>query len=153
VDADTTRIIEALDSFYCDNVVAGLWADAVANRLEGQALILLADELQEVSGQARAAARRLADRIGELGGAITADPAQLLGRRPGEIRFALPDCSDVRSISLGGLERLDITRAYQRFLDEVRGKDDLSFHLVLTLLAAETRRKTDIEAAMSGGGT
>ena len=67
-------VMDALDSFYCHNVIAALWADAVANRLEGMAIYLLSDEIPEVAEHARAAARRLADRIGDLGGAITADP-------------------------------------------------------------------------------
>ena len=87
-------VIEALDSFYCHNVVAGLWADAAANRLQGMAIYLLSDELPEVADHARAAARRLADRIGDLGGAITGDPRQLLDRAPGDTEFTIPDCSD-----------------------------------------------------------
>jgi len=61
-------VIERLDSFYCHNVLVGLWADAAANRLEGMAIYLLSDELPEVADYTRAAARRLADRIGDLGG-------------------------------------------------------------------------------------
>lgn len=67
-------VIDALDSFYCHNVVAALWADAVANRLEGPAIYLLSDEIPEVAEHARAAAARLADRIGDLGGAVTLIP-------------------------------------------------------------------------------
>lgn len=33
-DLPVQDVIDALDSFYCHNVVAGLWADAVANRLQ-----------------------------------------------------------------------------------------------------------------------
>ena len=93
-DLDVRDVIETLDSFYCHNVVVSLWADAVANRLEGMALYLLNDELQEVAGHAREAARRLADRIGDLGGAITADPRQLVDPSPGGSEFTIPDCSD-----------------------------------------------------------
>jgi hypothetical protein len=50
-----TEIIDALDSFYCYNITAALWADAVINRLEGLATFLLGDELAEVVGRARAA--------------------------------------------------------------------------------------------------
>jgi hypothetical protein len=64
-----TEIIDALDSFYCYNITAALWADAVINRLEGLATFLLGDELAEVADRARAAARRPADRIGDLRGA------------------------------------------------------------------------------------
>ena len=93
-DLNIKDVIDVLDSFYCHNVVAGLWADAVANRLQGMAIYLLSDELPEVADHARAAARRLADRIGDLGGAITGDPRLLLDRAPGGTEFTIPDCSD-----------------------------------------------------------
>ena len=145
------NLIDDLDSFYCHNIVASLWADAVANRLEGMAIYLLSDELPEVAEHARAAARRLADRIGDLGGAVTADPRQLLDRAPGDSEFTIPDCSDPRAITSYALRRLDvIITAYQAFLDTVRGRDDVSFALVVGLLAAETHRRADVMAALAG---
>jgi ferritin-like protein len=144
-------VIETLDSFYCHNALVGLWADAAANRLEGMAIYLLSDELPEVADHARAAARRLADRIGDLGGAITADPRQLIDRAPGENEFTIPDCSDPRAITTYALQRLNtIIAAYQDFLDKTRGQDDVSFALVVDLLAAETHRRADIVAALAG---
>lgn len=119
------------------------------NRLESLAIFLLGDELAEIADRARAAERRLADRIGDLGGAITADPRQLLDRSI-PVEFVLPDCSDVASIGEYGLQRLNaIIGAYQAFLDRVRGTDDLSFHLVLDLLAAETHQRADLQAALA----
>lgn len=150
-DLGTQDVIDALDSFYCYNMVAALWADAVANRLEDLAIYLLSDELPEVAGHARASAARLAEWIGDLGGAITADPRQLIDRAPGDIEFAIPDCSDPRAITTYALQRLDIIiAAYQAFLDKVRGRDDVSFALVVGLLAAETHRRADITAALAG---
>jgi ferritin-like protein len=150
-DLNAQDVIGALDSFYCHNHVVALWADAVANRLEGMAIYLLSDELPEVAGHARKAARRLADRIGDLGGAITADPRQLLDRAPGSYEFTIPDCSDPRAIISYALGRLDsIITAYQDFLDRVRGRDDVSFALVVGLLAAETHRRADAQAALAG---
>ena len=150
-DLNIKGVIDALDSFYCHNVVAVLWADAVANRLQGIAIYLLSDELPEVADHARAAARRLADRIGDLGGAITGDPRQILDRAPGGIEFTIPDCSDPQAITSYALQRLNvIIAAYQDFLDQVRGRDDVSFALVVGLLAAEAHRRADIEAALAG---
>jgi ferritin-like protein len=150
-DAASQRVIDDLDSFYCHNVVASLWADAVANRLEGMAIYLLSDELPEVAEHARAAARRLADRIGDLGGAVTADPRELLDRAPGDTEFTIPDCSDPGAIAGYALGRLDvIIAAYQAFLDRVRGRDDVSFALVVGLLAAEAHRRADVTAALAG---
>ena len=142
-------VIEALDSFYCHNVIVSLWADAVANRLEGLAIYLLSDELPEVAEHARQAAARLAVRIGDLGGAITADPRQLIDRAPGTIEYTIPDCSDPRAIITYGLQRLNtIIDAYQDFLDKIRGRDDVSFALVVGLLATETHRRADVVAAL-----
>lgn len=87
-DLNIKAVIDALDSFCCHNVIVSLWADAVANRLEGLAIYPLSDELPEVAEHARKAAARLADRIGDLGGAITADPRQLLDRAPGNYDVA-----------------------------------------------------------------
>jgi ferritin-like protein len=150
-DIATQKVIDDLDSFYCHNVVVSLWADAVVNRLEGMAIYLLSDELPEVAEHARAAARRLADRIGDLGGAITADPRQLIDRAPGGTEFTIPDCSDPRAIIGYAVHRLDhIIAAYQAFLDTVRGRDDVSFALVVGLLAAEAHRRADAQAALAG---
>jgi ferritin-like protein len=150
-DSTAQKVIDDLDSFYCHNIVASLWADAVANRLEGMAIYLLSDELPEVAESARAAARRLADRIGDLGGAVTADPRQLLDRAPGGTEFTIPDCSDPRAIASYALGRLNaIIAAYQAFLDTVRGRDDVSFALVVSLLAGEAHRRADVVAALAG---
>lgn len=144
-------VIDTLDSFYCANIVVSLWADAVANRLQGWAIYLLSDELPEVADHAREAARHLADRIGDLGGEVTGDPRRLLDRAPGDHEFTIPDCSDPRAIISYAREQLNVMiAAYQAFLDKVRGHDDVSFALVVKLLAAETHRRADIEAAMAG---
>jgi ferritin-like protein len=149
-DLNIKAVIDALDSFYCHNVIVSLWADAVANRLEGLAIYLLSDELPEVAEHARKAAARLADRIGDLGGAITADPRQLLDRAPGNYEFAIPDCSDPRAITSYALQRLNvIIAAYQAFLDKIRGRDDVSFALVVGLLATETHRRADVAPALA----
>ena len=42
-----------------------------------------------------------------------------------------------------------IITTYQAFLDKVRGHDDVSFALVVDLLAAETHRRADAEAALA----
>lgn len=145
----TNLTIKTLDAFYCANVVVSLWADAVGNRLEGPAIYLLTDELAEVSEHARAAAHQLAERIGDLGGAITADPGQLLDARPGDNDFELPDCGDVRSITELGLRELNVMiAAYEEFLGRVRDTDPVSHQLVTRLLGDETHRRADIEAAL-----
>jgi hypothetical protein len=70
--ADRDTVVDALDRLYCRHLVAMHWALAVGNRLEGQPLFLLTDELNEVLDDSLDAARRLADRIAELDGAVGA---------------------------------------------------------------------------------
>lgn len=43
-----------------------------------------------------------------------------------------------------------IIAAYQAFLDKVRGRDDVSFAPVVGLLAAQTHRRADAQAALAG---
>lgn len=107
---------------------------------------------RKVAEHARAAAASLADRIGDLGGEITADPRELIDRAPGTYEYAIPDCSDPRAITTYALERLNIIiDAYQDFLDKIRGRDDVSFALVVRLLGAETHRRADVIAALAQG--
>ena len=148
---DAAEIVSHLDSFYAQNVVNALWADAVANRVEGPVLFLLPEELSEVASFARASAARLAERIGDLGGAVTADPTELVARSVSGA-FTLPgNCADLKSILDNAATVLDLLIAsYQDFLDLVRARDDVSYHLVVKLLAAELHRRADIEAALSG---
>jgi hypothetical protein len=46
-----------------------------------------------------------------------------------------------------------IIAAYQAFLDKIRGRDDVSFALVVGLLATETHRRADVAAALAGQET
>ncbi len=92
----------------------------------------------------------MVDRIGDLSGAVTADPRRLLDRARGDHEFSTPDCSNPRAITGYAPQRLDVmSAAYQAFLDRVRGHDDVSFALVVGLLAAETHRRADVEAALA----
>ena len=70
---------------------------------------------------------------------------------PCDVEFTIPDCSSPQAIARYALHRLDIIiDAYQTLLDKVRGRDDVSFALVVDLLAAETHRRADIIAALAG---
>jgi ferritin-like protein len=144
------EIVEALDSFYCYNLVAFHYSRAVENRLEGQASFLLGDELEEVAGQSLQAAKKLADRIGELGGVVRADPTLLVRNSPlGE--YSIPDSTRDVGVILGhALGRIcTIIGEYGAFLEQVRGRDEISHRLVLDLLKEQVRRESEIEAALA----
>jgi ferritin-like protein len=152
--SDATKLkslIDRLDELHNANMVVMHWSHAVQNRLEGQALYLLNEELSQVAQQSLSDARLLADRIAELGGAITADPADMVDRSPFD-RFALPgDPSAVSSILGYALQQLrEMIRAYAQVADIVRGRDDLTYVLVVKLLGHVVRREDEIESALSG---
>ena len=75
---DVEEIVDTLDSYYCYNLVVMHFSHALRNRLEGQAAFLLGDELEENAEQGLKAAKKLADRIGDLGGVVSADPTQFV---------------------------------------------------------------------------
>jgi ferritin-like protein len=118
-------------------------------RLEGQAAFLLPEELEEVIDQSLKSARAIADRIGELGGAGTGDPTEVVARS-GTGEFRLTPASDIGAILGYALEQTRaIIRSYGEFLDHTRGEDEVSHRLVLKLLRQEVARETDLEAALA----
>jgi hypothetical protein len=148
-DTATTEIIDTLDSFYCykrhrrpmgrrgDQPARGP-GDLPARRRTGRGRRPRPRRRTSAGGPDR-----------RPRGGITADPRQLPDRSV-PVEFALPDCSDATSIGEYGLQRLNIIiGAYETFLDRVRGTDDLSFHTVLDLLAAETHQRADLQAALA----
>lgn len=152
-DLAAQELIDDLDSFYCHNHLVALWAAAVANRLEALGSTCSATKFPRLPSTLVRRHAAWADRIGDLGGAVTADPRPLIERAPGTNEFTIPDCSDPRAITSYALQRLDvIVTAHQAFLDKVRGRDDVSFALVVRLLGAETHRRADVLATLAGQG-
>ena len=146
---DVEEIVDTLDSYYCYNLVVMHFSHALRNRLEGQAAFLLGDELEENAEQGLKAAKKLADRIGDLGGVVSADPTQFVERSPLE-EFSLPDSNSEVGVILGFvLERIRmIIGEYGAFLERVRGRDEISHLLVLDLLKEQGARESEIEAAL-----
>jgi bacterioferritin len=146
---DVQELMDTLDGYYCYYVRALHWTHAVLNRLEGQAALVLTDELEEVAEQCLKNATAIAERIGELGGAVTGDPTHVVARSPAGA-FSLPSSnSDVGAILGYALEQTRaIIGAYGECLDRTRGKDELTHRLVLKLLQQEVTHETDLEAAL-----
>jgi hypothetical protein len=87
-DIEPEEVVRRLDGFY-SYIMVVQFCYALETWLEGQASFLLGDELEEVAEEALQAAKRLADRIGELGGAVTAYPSRLIERSPLP-KFSMP---------------------------------------------------------------
>jgi DNA-binding ferritin-like protein len=99
------------------------WSQAVLSRLEGPALFVLPDELEEVADQCLKNTKEIAERIGELGGAVTGDPTEFIARsRTGEFRLPASN-SDIAGIVGYALEQTRaIISPYGESLERTRAK-------------------------------
>jgi ferritin-like protein len=150
VEISAADVAEELDRLYCYHLVTFCWASGMGVRLEGQALFLLGDELAEVGEESLAAARQLAERVGELGGTVTIDPSAFVRRSPAGT-LAVPDqAREVAPILRYALEQVRIgLGAYGKLLDRTRGRDDLTHRLLVKLARQLAARETDLEGALA----
>jgi bacterioferritin len=79
---DIQEIIDLLDSFHAQSWVVVHFSLALKNRLEGQAAFLLSKELEEKAEESTKHAKKLAERIAELGGTWPLDIGQAFFRKP-----------------------------------------------------------------------
>jgi ferritin-like protein len=146
---DAAEVAGELDRLYCYEQVVVHWCKAVENRVSGFAAFVLPDELAEVAGQASTVATRLAARIAQLGGEITADPSEFVERAPID-RFALPqDFADpigILTIAIG-YERSAIT-SYDQLAERLRADDAVTHRLLTKILAAKLAREDEIESVL-----
>jgi ferritin-like protein len=143
------EIARLLDSLYAYEMVAMHYSLAVLNRLEGQASIVLEDAFEKKIKQSFEHARTIADRIGQLGGAITADPSLLVEIAPTK-DFTLPKSNaDVREILSHTLQQLQVgIRAYDGVLSQLKDKDEVTYHLLLDVVRDHIDSEDEIEVAL-----
>jgi bacterioferritin len=117
------------------------------NRLEGQAAFLLSKELEGKAQESMKHAKKLAERIAELGGIGTADPTEFVMLSPLK-RFSMPSStSDVNEILCFILKlEQSIIKTYGDFLDRIRDKDDITYHVLREILEDEVKRESEIES-------
>src|ERR671914_2966202 len=147
------EIIDTLDSFHALSWVVALFSFGLKNRLEGQAAFLLSKELEDKAQESMKHAKKLAERIAELGGIETADPTEFAMLSPLK-RFSMPSSnSDVNEI-LPFILKLEqsIIKTYGDFLDRIRDKDDITYHVLLEILEDEIKRENEIESVLTAGG-
>lgn len=144
-----TELVDELDRLYCYEQVVAHWCDAVENRLTGLAAFVLPDELAEVASAARTVGDRLAARIAQLDGTITADPSEFVSRAPID-GFELPvnfaDLAEILAVAIG-YERAVIVR-YGELVDRLREVDIVSYRLLAKILSDKLAREDEIEAVL-----
>ena len=150
---EVQEIIDTLDSFHAQSWVVVHFSLALKNRLEGQAAFLLSKELEDKAQESTKHAKKLAERIAELGGTETGDPTEFVMLSPLK-RFSMPSSnSDVNEILSFVLElEQSIIRTYGDFLHRIRDKDDVTYHVLREILEDEVRRESEIESILTVDG-
>src|ERR687891_1627884 len=121
---EVQEVIDTLDSFHALSWVVALFSLGLKNRLEGEAAFLLSKELEDRGQESMKHAKKLAERIAELGGTETSDPTEFVMLSPLK-RFSMPSSnSDVNEI-LSFILKLEqsIIKTYANFLNRIRNKD------------------------------
>jgi ferritin-like protein len=147
---DPARLADELDGLYCYEQVVVHWCKAVENRLTGMATFVLPDELTEVATEAAEVAERLAARIAQLGGEITADPTDFVTRSAID-RFTLPDdFGDVCGVLTVALDyQRHIIGVYAELLDRLGTADVVTHRLLSKILAGKLAREDELEAVVA----
>ena len=147
---EAEEIIDTLDSFHALSWVVALFSFGLKNRLEGQAALLLSKELEDKAQENMKHAKKLAERIAELGGIETADPTEFVMLSPLK-RFSMPSSNSNINEILSYILELEqsIIRTYGDFLHRIKDKDDVTYHVIREILEDEIRRESDIESILA----
>jgi bacterioferritin len=150
---EVQEIIDALDSFHALSWVVVHFSLALKNRLEGQAAFFLSKELEDRAQESMKHAKKLAERIAEIGGTETADPTEFVMLSPLK-HFSMPrsnsDLNEILSYILE-LER-SIIGKYGDFLHRIRDKDFITYHVLREILEDEVKRESEIESVLATDG-
>ena len=147
---EVQEIIDALDSFHALSWVVTLFSLGLKNRLEGEAVLLLSKELEDKAQESMKHAKKLAERIAELGGTETADPTEFVMLSPLK-RFSMPSSNSNVNVILSYILELEqsIIKTYGDFLHGIKDKDDITYHVLREILEDEIRRESEIESVLA----
>ena len=150
---DIQEIIDALDSFHAQSWVIVHFSLGLKNRLEGQTTFLLSKELEQKAHESIKHAKKIAERIAELGGVLTADPTEFVTLSPLK-RFSMPRSnSDVYEI-LSFILKLEqsIINTYGNFINRIKDKDCITYHVLREILEDEINHESEIESVLTADG-
>src|SRR3712207_201627 len=147
---EVQEIIDTLDSFHALSWVVTLFSLGMKNRLEGEAVFLLSKELEDNAQESMKHAKKLAERIAELGGTETTDPTEFVMLSPLK-RFSMPSSNSNVKVILSYILELEqfIIRTYGDFLHGIKDKDDITYHVLREILEDEIRLESEIESVLA----
>lgn len=146
VELDVGQLVQELKRAYLDELLAfySYWITAaVAEGFDGEEL---AEHFQEEAKEELEHARRLAERIQELGGDPVVPPSQWEAGANAPFTAPRPDRTDARGMLQDQLKaEAGAIETYNRIAKMTFGKDPVTYHLVTELLADEVGHEEFLE--------
>lgn len=153
VELDVDRLIGELKKAYVDELLAfySYWITAiVAEGFDGEEL---AEHFKEEAQDELGHARRLAERILELGGDPVVHPSQWEAGANAPWTAPRADRTDAAGMLADQLKaEANAIEAYNRIAKMTFGKDPVTYNLVTELLADEVRHEEFLENLLGRGG-
>ena len=147
VRLDVDELIEQLNKALADEWLAYYQYWVGSKIVEGRMAPSVAAELIEHANEELAHANMLVERIIQLGGKPILNPKQFSEKT--NCGYAAPDNPDSLKVVEQNLEgeRCAI-EVYNKILDIVRGKDEITFKLVLKIMEDEVEHEEDLETIL-----
>ena len=150
-EIEIQEIIDALDSFHTQSWIVVHLSLALKDRLERQAAsFLLSEELEEKAQESMKHAKKLAERIAELGETDTGNPTEFLMLSPLN-RFYMPSSNSNVNVILSYILELEQSsiRAYDDFLYRIKDNDYITYHVLREILEDKVRRESEMKSILA----
>ena len=150
-EIEIQEIIDALDSFHTQSWIVVHLSLALKDRLEGQAAsFLLSKELEDKAQESMKHAKKLAERISELGEIDTCNSTEFPMLSPLN-RFYMPSSGSNVNVILSHILELEQStiRTYDDFLYGIKDKDYITYHVLREILEDKVRRESEMESILA----
>ena len=147
---DVSTLIKILNQAYCDEWLSYYQYWIGAKVVAGPQSHALIAELEEHAQEELEHARKLAQRIIELGGTPAISPEDWMEESTcGYLAPSNPDAAEIVSQNLQA-ERCAI-EVYNRILERLRGRDVVTAHIIREILEDEIEHEEDLETFKASG--
>jgi bacterioferritin len=145
VGVDVKELLKLLNKAYADEWLAYYQYWVGAKVAQGRMRGIIAEELEEHAGEELEHAGKLVERMTQLGGTPLLNPEDWM--KESNCGYDAPsDPSTVALLDQNIKGEQCAIAVYKKILDFVRGKDDITYHLILDILSDEVEHEEDLQA-------
>jgi bacterioferritin len=152
VGVEIKKLLELMNKAYADEWLAYYQYWVGAKVAKGRMRGIVAKELAEHAQEELGHAEKLTERMIQLGGAPLLKPEDLM--KESNCGYDAPTDSDTKKLVAQNIKGEQCAIAvYKKLLDFVRGQDDITYQLVLGILADEVEHEEDLQALLEDMST